>query len=147
MYAQVMRALRLMLASGMNDSEAERDLCCTLEWTIPGLLAERHACWRAEALDGVLPISTKLVGHSGLELYGRCILIADQSLLPLLVTLRLDSDETLHMSVRIGEPSEGAGDMNRVRYGSREAERQFKALLLTRPNQWAYTVETAYRLH
>lgn len=129
-------ALRRLLESGLNDEAAERELCSALEWSIPGRLKELHNVWKYETLDGVLPIRVTPVGNTGLELFGRCILLSDQTLVPILVTLNLEPTGTVTVSGFIGEPDEESGGMRRVKYGSQEAEKQYKSFLGMRPTRW-----------
>jgi hypothetical protein len=89
-------------------------------------------------LDGVLAVHVTQVDDGGLELLARCVLMSDQTLVPALVTLNPDASGEVSVTGFVGEPGDEAGGMQRTKYGSREADRQYMALLRARPDRWVY---------
>ena len=76
-----------------------------LERIIPEVLAQVHHEWRHESLDGILPLTERKTNDLEIELCGHCILISDQTLVPLRLQLALSpsKDEIAWMELRLGQ--------------------------------------------
>ncbi len=147
------RALRQTLAglpagAAVPDSEPLRLALLGLERFLPEVLAEVHREWRGQALDGVYPRLAHKAGERELELLGLCSLLADQSVVPLHLRLRLaaDADEVVWLELRLGE--RGRGGMVRTTYQSEPAlSRRLYALgrRAAKGIEWAYRVNFGER--
>ena len=89
--------------------EPSSDLCATLERFIPAALANDHPRWAGESLDGIYVSQAKRTGTNTLELLGTCILISDQTRVPVHAMLRLSAvGEIAAYAFRLGEPGGGS---------------------------------------
>lgn len=107
------RALRPILAQSVDggdipESEACLEMLTALEFFIPEVLAELYPEWKDESLDGFYPLVIRKTGRNGMEMFGLCILISDQTVTPIDLKLRIDSDrdEVAWLECRLGEAAE-----------------------------------------
>jgi hypothetical protein len=109
----ISRTLRTILASQpagvkLAGSEELREVLVGLEWFLPSVLGEVHKEWADESLDGIYPLFVRKVAEGEVELFGQCILISDQTLVPLHLCLQIDStkDRVSWLECRLGERGE-----------------------------------------
>jgi hypothetical protein len=89
-----------------------------LERVVPHILEKTYHEWRFESLDGIyLAISSKL-GACEARLGGMCLLISDQCLTPIHISLKVaeDVDEIVSLVCHVGEQTEDG--MLRIPYRS-----------------------------
>ena len=102
-----LRPILAPLPSGavIDDSDELRDALTSLEFLLPEVLQELHPEWKEEGLDGIYPELLRKLGDDEIELVGLCILISDQTLIPLHLRLQLDltDDCVSWFECRIGE--------------------------------------------
>ncbi|ADB17232.1 hypothetical protein Psta_2563 [Pirellula staleyi DSM 6068] len=88
-------------------SDGIPELLLSLEWYLPGILAEAHPEWEYQSFDGVYAV--KILRPSPLEIhiFGAAILITTQTLVALDVLLEVDQavDRILYLELRLGEDS------------------------------------------
>jgi len=82
------------------------------------VLRECHPEWRHESLDGVSLASASKLGEHEAEIYGLCILISDQTLVPMHLRMQVDSQSDVinWLELRLGEMT--SDGMRRVPYDS-----------------------------
>lgn len=140
--ARVCRHLRPALAglepgSCIPHSDDLQEALRALEWFIPELLSDFR-----ESLDGIYPFTARKAGERGAELFGMCILLSDQTLVPLQLTLRLspDHDAIGWIECRLGEQLDGK--MQRVPYDSlnKMSKRFWGSRWGPETILWSYTV-------
>ena len=87
------------------NSEQFRDVLSGLEFFLPEILRERHAEWKYESLDGILPFVARKTGEREAEILGDCILITDQTLTPLHIRLQVSpcGSEISWLELKLGE--------------------------------------------
>jgi hypothetical protein len=119
-----------------------------LESFLPEILAQAFEWWESESLDGVLPHRMRKTAARELELSGLCILIGEQSVIP--VHLRLRHAEHVNeiewLDCRIGETVAGSGEMTRIKWPNwhrslDRLQRETDARLAVM--QWAFRVVKA----
>ena len=118
------RALRTVLAdlpigAAIPESRAFTGFLSVLEQFLSETLREIHPEWEFESLDGVLPALANKSASGEADLLGLCILITDQSLVPM--NLRLQhanvGDTISWFDCKFGEEKDRR--MIRVSWGSR----------------------------
>ncbi len=84
----------------------------------PDILAEIHAEWTGESLDGIYPHVARKTGEAEAEIIGTCCLLSDQTLTPIHIHLQLSLavDELSWLELRLG--AMGPTGMMRVPYSS-----------------------------
>ena len=119
----IARSFRIILNSTLTGSIVEksddlREALNAMEYFIPEVLREIHREWENESLDGVLPLIVRKTGEREVELVGQCILISDQTLVPIYVILQIHSakNKVTWLECRLGE--KGADRTVRRPYGS-----------------------------
>lgn len=87
----------------------------SLECFAPAVMAEVSDWWKHESFDGFYWSSSRKVSSREAEFFGICILITDQSFVPLHVRLRVAPvvDEIEWLECRVGERGDGPGGMGR----------------------------------
>jgi hypothetical protein len=90
---QVSHILSTILANVPNgatipDSEQFRGALSGLEFFVPGVLGELHPEWTHESLDGILPLVARKTREDEAEIFGECILTADQARTPIHLRLQ-----------------------------------------------------------
>lgn len=143
----VSRSLRAVLAdlpdgADIGDSEQFRTALSGLEIFLTLILREIHTAWDHESLDGILPLLSRKTGEGEAEIFGMTILISDQTVTPLHLSLQVaaDRDEVSWLECRIGE--QGKLGMTRVLYNSRDSLWNRLYLLAENKEQinWQYAV-------
>jgi hypothetical protein len=100
------------LAIGTNievTDEFRRNVLAGLEFFLPDVLGELYTEWKGESFDGFYPVILRKVGDGEIELFGQCILISDQTLVPIYLSLQIDPsrDEVSWLVLKIGEKLTG----------------------------------------
>jgi hypothetical protein len=120
----VSRALRAVLAdlpdgAIIPESRAFSGFLSVLEDFLTETLRDIHPEWEFESLDGVLPALANKSAPGEADLLGLCILITDQSLVPMHLRLQHANvhDSISWFDCKFGE--EKNHRMNRVPWGSR----------------------------
>jgi len=110
----VAKALAAEVASTLDQPgevlkvESSSDLSASLELFIPAALANGHPRWAGESLDGIYVSLARRIDTRALELLGTCILISDQTRVPVHATFRLSAvGEISAYALRLGEPGGG----------------------------------------
>jgi hypothetical protein len=121
-----------------------------LEYFLPEVLGELYKEWQGESLDGFYPRVFRKTGTNEIELFGLCILISDQTLAPIHLSMQLDlhKDEVSWLLLKIGEkltgePGEtGKRGMKRLPYSCLEKAKSRVYRLSGNPDQidWVYKV-------
>jgi hypothetical protein len=131
----VSRSLRGILADLANgasipDSEQFHDALRALEVFVPEILAEVYSEWKQGGLDldGVLPVLARKTGDGEAEIFGLCVLISDQTVTPLRVSLQVaaSEDKISWLECRLGE--RGKHGMVRAPYESGATPKRLYAL-------------------
>lgn len=123
----VSRSLRAVLAdlpdgAGIGDSEQFRQVLSGLEFFLPHqALREIYPEWDHESLDGIIPAVARKTGDGEAEIFGLCILISDQAVIPIHLRLKVaaSADEVSWLECRLGE--RGKLGMLRLPYDSSTA--------------------------
>ena len=79
-----------------------------LDWFVDSAIGEVYEnddIWRRECLDGVYPELMSKRGEREIEIFGVCVLITDQSLVPVHLRMQIaaDTDEITWLECRLGE--------------------------------------------
>lgn len=82
----------LPIGGCIPESAEFQEALSALEYFIPEVLREVHSEWEQESLDGVIPAGAEKTGERSISLFGRCILISDQTTVPILVELQVNPD-------------------------------------------------------
>ena len=105
----VARSLRMILghtATGdsLDESNDLRSVLSAMEYFIPEVL-QIHREWNDESLDAVLPLVTRKTGEREFEVLGQCILISDQTIVPIHLHLQVhpSEDRVSWLECRLGE--------------------------------------------
>jgi hypothetical protein len=95
----------LPVGANIDPTEALGTLCNCLEFYVPQVLRARHPEWKYESLDGVFPFITQKIGPGEIELIGECILISDQTVVPIHIHMQVsgDRDEISWLECRLGK--------------------------------------------
>jgi hypothetical protein len=105
--SRYLRAILAELPTGaiIDDSADFRHALTGLEWFLPGMLAEVHAEWTGQSLDGIYPHVGRKTGEQEAEILGLCCFMSDQKLTPIHLHLQLSSttDEISWLELRLGE--------------------------------------------
>jgi hypothetical protein len=124
----ISRSLREILAGlpvGARIAEAEkiREVLSGLEWFVGEILGEVYPEWERESLDGVYPLVAQKSGEGEAEIFGLCIIISDQTLVPLHLRLQVapSVDEVSWLECRLGEW--GVQGMVRTPYGLKSLDK------------------------
>lgn len=72
------------------ESSELRDVLSALEYFVPEVMREVHPEWTHESLDGVFPLVAEKTGVRQMSIFGQCILMSDQTIVPLFVELQVD---------------------------------------------------------
>jgi hypothetical protein len=147
----VSRSLRALVADvpvggDLAASEQLAELSSALEYFVPEMLAEVYPDF-CEGLDGVYPAFARKSGEREAEVFGLCILIADQTLTPLHLRLQAcpSQDEISWMECRLGEKRNG--EMVRIPYPAHGMAKHLHALQGRLDSvDWAYKVTFGSRL-
>ena len=143
----VSRSLRGILAAlpagGLiQRDERFNDVLSALEYFVPEVLAEIHHEWRREGLDGVLPLRARKVSELAAELVGHCILISDQTVVPVHLRLQIapGEDKVSWLELRLGQ--RGERGIVRTPYDALPASGKLLQVLENSENHldWAYQV-------
>ena len=119
----------------IEDSAEFRDVLSGMEFFLPAVFREIHPEWRHEGFDGILPIVARKVADGEIEIMGHCILISDQTVVPINLCLQISPcvDEVSWLECRLGEVGERG--MIRTPYN----HKHFPGLP-TATIDWAYNV-------
>ena len=133
-----------------GDSESLTKVLATMHFYLPSILQEVYDEWRWEAIDGFHPPIVRKIGPCGLELIGLASLLPDCTVTPVHLRLQISvaKHEITWLECRLGEPGDGKGGLNRVPYGSTEANRWLKKFIATETApeiDWVYQVEFGER--
>lgn len=111
----------IAIGGSLPHSARSREFLTALEHFVLGVLREKHREFKYESLDGLLPVLSRKLGPSEVEVFGMAILITDQTLTPLHVRLALSatSDEVDRLELRFGE-NDSHGEMKRTPYSKPE---------------------------
>jgi hypothetical protein len=130
------RSLRALLApledgAPIPDSREYLELQSALEFLLPDLLAEEHAFWRHQELDGFRFERARRTSPCAAELVGHCILIDDQCWAPIYLRIRAAAQEDAleHVDCRIGEAGPGSGGIERIPFHSSRLTKHFYAFV------------------
>jgi hypothetical protein len=149
--ASIASGLRAILAplpvgAKIESTEEFRHALGLLEGYIPEVLRELHPEWKYESLDGILPAIAHKPAQYEIELAGECILISDQTLVPIHLRIQLaaDKDEICWLECRLGERVDRV--MKRVPYKwSYAIGRTLDATAGVRELDWFYAVTFGQR--
>ena len=96
--------------AAIPDSDTFPKVVNALAWFVPTVLAEIHPQWRGLTLDGIEPVSASRPHPNELKLFGVCCFLADQTLTPIHIRLRLAGNEPAieWFECRVGELRNGA---------------------------------------
>ena len=85
--------------------EQFREFLSNLEYYVPSLFVELHPEWQSIALDGIIPLFTRKTADNEVEILGHCILIADQTLTPIHLRMRIGEteDDITWLECRVGQ--------------------------------------------
>ncbi|SFI97398.1 hypothetical protein [Planctomicrobium piriforme] len=125
----------------VQDSQVN-DALGGLERFLPEVLAEIHAEWQGEGLDGFELFEARKSGEAEVELLGICWLISDRSVAPLHLQFQIaeSGEEISWMECRLGE----RGHEGLVRSQPEAKSRLMRLLYSTQANgekiDWAYEV-------
>jgi hypothetical protein len=123
--------------------DARHDFEASLEFYLPGVLAEIYREWQRESLDGFYFTVGKKKGEFAAEFFGLCIIISDQTLTPIHVCFAIaaDRDEVTWLECRLGE-RDGTG-MVRIPYHLKSVADKRVLALNGRADSidWIYKVE------
>ncbi len=105
------RTLRAILANlpvGADidiSPEFQADVLRKLEYFLPTVLCELHGEWQGECFDATYPVLARKVNDGEMELFAQCILIGDQTLVPvhLLLQIATSKDEVSWLDLKVGE--------------------------------------------
>jgi hypothetical protein len=137
----------LPVGANIESTDEFRYVLGALERYIPEMLRELHPEWEDESLDGILPAVARKPAPNEIELIGECILISDQTLVPVHLRMQVadDNDEICWLECRLGERVEGI--MKRVPYKRSYAiGRTMDAVAGVRRLDWFYAVTFGQRL-
>jgi hypothetical protein len=135
---EVVFAFRKVIAGGGRHDDDLQVILNELEWLVDPKMHERHEHWRWEGLDGVYAARVTVVDENTVEILGMCILIGDQTLTPICVRVKLESDLSISVSGKLGHAGDGAGGMTRWPYGSKEAKKTMDRLAQGVEPDWVY---------
>jgi len=133
---------RLSTGDPFPESTELRKALSAMEYFIPEVLREIHSEWDHESLDVVYPLTTKKTGNQEADIFGLCLLISAQSIVPIHVRLQIDSQQNhvTWLECRLGDQE----TRDRVRRPSRSADsnQQQPSSIQAQPDQidWAYRV-------
>jgi hypothetical protein len=140
----LVRSFRSILADLPTGFEIEesaefRSALNALEFFVSEVLSEIHSEWRGEALDGVIPLTSRKTGEREVEILGLCILLSDQTVTPIQLRLQIApaSDEVSWFECRLGE--RGREGMVRTPY-ERRSKRLYALEGRTDSIDWVYQV-------
>ena len=139
------RSLRALLApledgAPIPDAREYLELQSALEFLLPDLLAEEHAFWRHQELDGFRFALARRTGPREAELAGHCILIDDQTWAPIYLRVRAAAkDDALeHVDCRIAEAGPGHGGIERIPFHSELTKRFYRFVDRVDTLPWVY---------
>lgn len=135
--AQRLRKILDDALDGARIAEAEnfREILSTLERFVPQVLGETYPewgeivpKWKSESLDGIYPVIARKVWPGEAEIFGLCVLLSDQTLVPLHLRLQISpsADEISWFECRLGE--RGAHGMTRTEYSEHALNKLTKQL-------------------
>jgi hypothetical protein len=118
-------------------------LAATLEYLVPQLLAQSHAEWRGESLDGFYFSSAVRSDNRSAVLAGLCILMTDQTVTPFTLNLSMSDEAKLkRVRIRLGEPGGGRLGISGPVAGSSDVLKSLWALdARLETIDWVYDVE------
>lgn len=143
------RDLRIVLrdikiGDQIPETEELWEAMSSLEYFIPEVLREIHPEWKHESLDAVFPECCIKTAELEIEILGTCIVISDQTMVPIHTRIRVSATENAieSMQCKLGELA--GQTMKRVAYGGYHGCRLHVA---SRKGtiKWAYHV--AFDLH
>jgi hypothetical protein len=143
----ICRSLRTILdgvsdGASVEDFDQLKDVLAGLEYFIPEVLSEIHPEWHNESLDGVLPLHVQKSGERELELFGLCIIISDQTLIPVHLRLEISpiSEQVSYFELKLGERKDD--EMIMLPYESQSHVRKRLYALIGKEEtlNWAYKV-------
>lgn len=133
---------RIATGNSLEESDNLRNAMSAMEYFIPEVLQEIHKQWDGESLDGIFPLVTRKTGEREVEILGQCILISDQTLVPIYVAMQVHAseDKVNWLECRLGE--KGLHGMVRIPYGSPSSNLKRLYSLEEDVNsiEWAYHV-------
>ncbi|QDT47906.1 hypothetical protein Pan258_19460 [Symmachiella dynata] len=126
----------------IQESPEFRDVLSAVEYFIPEVLSEIHPEWAHDSLDGVFPLVAAKSGVRTMSIFGQCILISDQTIVPLLVEIQVDTkgDKVTWLECKLGARDESG--MIRTPYRSPSARIKLLHSLDGKRDliDWAYNV-------
>lgn len=129
------------LESGVDiyDSEELRDALSLLETLIPVELRKKYNEWAYESLDGIYVGQITMTGKNQISIIGMCVLISDQSYIPIYVHIRISnsSDEIDWMDCKLSEY--GGNGIIKIPRNSNQWNKQIYALDVNKIN-WHYSI-------
>jgi hypothetical protein len=109
------RSLRELLAELLDGdsfltSDKLQDVLSGLEFFLPTVLRELYEEWHDESMDGFSLILARKTKDGEAEIFGLCIIISDQTLVPIHLVLQVDptKDEISWLLLKLGEKPSGA---------------------------------------
>lgn len=140
-----LRAVLAPLSPGapIEDSEDFSTFETALSRVIPSALAEVYDYWRYEGLDGFRFAVARKVGPEEAEFVGLCLLVSDQTWIPLHVHLRIThgSDHIDWLECKVGEFGNGEERMVGTSYGStRETKALYSVVNRLESISWVYRI-------
>jgi len=145
---KVAQAIRKVLAAKtvgeqLVDDEDLQFAMAGLEWYLPGILCEVYPEWCTYTLDGILPTRTCKTGLYAPDVIGLCILINDQTTMPIRVRLKISPavDEITWLECMIGEDRGHGRRPVRTPYNSDRIVKQgYSVLDRADSMEWHYKV-------
>jgi hypothetical protein len=97
--------LQLNVGETISESGVLNDILSGLERLIPSFLSVQFEFWKHESLDGIFPLKVLKIDINELYLIGMCVLISDQTIIPVCLTIKLNNDnDTINsFKCKIGE--------------------------------------------
>jgi len=143
--SRYLRAVLAALSPGatIGDSDDFNSFQSALERVIPSMLEEEYSWWRHESLDAFRFAVSRMVGPDEAEFIGLCLLISDQTWIPLHLRLRIapQSDNIEWLECGLGESGADNGGMVRTPYGSlRRTKVLYSVVNRLDSIQWVYTI-------
>lgn len=114
----VIPVLDLMTGDRIQESSEYQELLSVLEYFVPEVLREIHPEWAYESLDAIFPLETNKIGTRTLSIFGHCLLISDQTMVPILVQIQVSpkGDKVDWFACNLGE--RGKSGLIRIPYQS-----------------------------
>ncbi len=130
----------------IEDSDDFNTFQTALTRVIPSALAEAYDHWRYEGLDGFRFAVARKVGPDEAEFVGLCLLVGNQTWIPLYVRVRIapESDHIVSLDCKVGESGNGWTPMVGTPYGAtRETKLLYSVVNRLESIPWAYRITRA----